>query len=530
MAEKPSMASSRRVYASILIPAMIASIFMCGLTYYYSITERQRTMDETIMDYAEMVATMPPVVRMVGTGVTDPEVTAFLRHMEETTRQIDVLVICDSASRRYYHTDESKVGKTFVGGDQEEILQGQDPYISSAVGTLGPQRRAFFPIRSEEGTIIGFVMASVLDETIDSLRTRIFTAYLLILAVILCICFLTAQAFHSRLKKTLLGYQPEEIATMYIERAEVLDALEEGIFAINADGEVILMNQSARRMLDLPAATRTEGHQLTEYYAQTRLPNTVKTGKAEYDISFVIRDRNIISSRIPIREGDKIVGAVSIFRDKTNVTRLADQLTGANHMVETLRAFNHEFVNRLHVILGLMELREWDKARDYILNTTLVSSQAISDIQHRIPVESLAALFIGKLVKANELGITLTLKSDSYFYPKSRELPSDCWITLVGNLVENAFDELNSHDYPVKTVEVGIYSEEEHTTIVCDDTGGGIPEEILIRLYDSHTTTKGEGHGSGYHLIREIVDLYEGTIHIDTEPGEGTSVEIILPV
>ena len=91
-------------------------------------------------------------------------------------------------------------------------------------------------------------------------------------------------------------------------------------------------------------------------------------------------------------------------------------------------------------------------------------------------------------------------------------------------------DELNSGDYPVKRIETGIYSEEGNTTIVCDDTGGGIPEEILISIYDPHTTTKGPGHGNGFRLMKDIVDRYEGTFHIDTEKGEGTSIEINLPI
>lgn len=91
-------------------------------------------------------------------------------------------------------------------------------------------------------------------------------------------------------------------------------------------------------------------------------------------------------------------------------------------------------------------------------------------------------------------------------------------------------DELNSGDYPIKEIQLGIYSEEGMTMISCDDTGGGIPEEILPSIYDKKTTTKGEGHGNGFALMKEIVDHYNGTFHIETEPGEGASIEITLPV
>lgn len=68
------------------------------------------------------------------------------------------------------------------------------------------------------------------------------------------------------------------------------------------------------------------------------------------------------------------------------------------------------------------------------------------------------------------------------------------------------------------------------TIFCCDDTGGGIPPEILDSIYDRNVTTKGTGHGNGFALMKEIVDRYHGSFHIDTEPGEGTSIEIILQI
>ncbi|MBR4763297.1 MAG: histidine kinase, partial [Lachnospiraceae bacterium] len=173
MKKKKPLDTSKRLYLSIMLPALISILLMSLLTYIYSIRARQNTMDDRIRDFSCMVASMPAVAQMIESGQEDPEVLSLLRHMEENDSQIDVLVVCDKDSRRYYHTDESKVGEIFVGGDEKAILQGQDPYISSATGTLGPQRRAFYPVRNSSGEIIGFVMASVLNRTIDSLRRQI---------------------------------------------------------------------------------------------------------------------------------------------------------------------------------------------------------------------------------------------------------------------------------------------------------------------------------------------------------------------
>lgn len=528
--KKRTSSFSRRLYSYIFIPILITIVLSGALTLYYALNAKQRELDRQISESAATIAALPATQKLLEEGEPSPSYATTLEIYEDNLSLLDVLVICDTNSTRLYHTNKDRIGQQFIGGDEGPILEGAEPYISIATGTLGLQRRAFHAVTDDDGNIIGFVMTSVLNSNLTQIRTQLILYFVLILFAMLAIGSITAEAFRYQLQTTLLGHNPEEFVDLYVERSEVLDALEEGIFAINTDGNIILMNQSAKKMLDLPANADTEGKPLVSYYPETQLPRTVKTGNAEHNINFVINDKNIISSRIPIRRNNEIIGAVSIFRNKTEVTKLAEELTGAKYMVDTLRAFNHEFMNKLHVILGSLEVGDIDQAKNYIMNTSLVSGEAVSDIHHRVPISTLAALLIGKLIRANELGISFTLKQDSYFFQKQSHLPSDCYVTLIGNLLENAMDELNSKEYPVKEIELGIYSEEGHTTIVCDDTGGGIPAHILENIYDRSATTKGDNHGNGFSLMKEIADRYKGEIHIETEPGVGTSIEITLPI
>ncbi len=525
-----NLSVSVRLYFYIFIPILITVLLSCSATLYYVLNREANDTDRLISETAAAVSLLSDTRELLTSSSPDPDCIENLNAYENTISRLDVLVVCDTNSRRLYHTAEDRIGFTFMGGDEEAILTGSEPYISIAEGTLGLQRRAFHAVTDDEGQIIGFVMASVLNSSITEVRSQIIMYFILLLVGIIFIGCITAEAFRYQLQTTLLGHNPEDFVNLYVERSEVLDALDEGIFAINTEGNVILMNQSAKRMLDLPPDAQTEGTPLVSYYPETQLPRTAVTGLAEHNINFVIRDKNIISSRIPIRKNKKIIGAVSIFRNKTEVTNLAEELTGAKYMVDTLRAMNHEFMNKLHVILGALETGDVDRAKQYIVNTSLVSGAAVSDLNHRVPIPTLASLLIGKLIRANELGISLSLKQDSYFRTKQKHLPSDCYITLVGNLLENAMDELNSKDYSVKEIEIGIYSEEGHTTIICDDTGGGIPSDLLEHIYDRTATTKGDGHGNGFYLMKEITDRYNGSIHIETEDGVGTSIEITLPI
>lgn len=526
---KRKLTLSAQIYISniLLVLLTVLAAFFC--TLYLSISAKQKDMDSRIRSVSLLVSNLEEVKQVLTTKSTSLLLTKELDLFVDSMDDIDIIVVCDTNSVRYYHPDQSRIGQTFTGADEGDILAGEPPYIVEGFGTLGNQRRSFHAVRDEDGTIIGFVMASVLTESLARLRSSIISLFLMLLAGLILLGMILSYFSMKALKRIFMGYEPEEFREMYIERTEVLDALEEGIFAINNNAELILMNQSAKLMLGLPPTAQVEGTQLHDIYPESKLPETLKTKTAEYNINFTMKTKDIISNRIPIWADGKMIGAVAIFRDRTELTKLAEELTGTKYMVDTLRAFNHEFMNKLHIILGLLEIQKITEAKEYILKTGFVSGKAVSDIVQRVPSPNLAALLIGKLILAGELGIRLILKSDSLFPADGGWLPVDCLVTIIGNLLENAIYELNKKNFPVKEIELGIYAETNYTMIICDDTGGGIAPEIMDRIYERGITTKGSGHGSGMALIREITDRYHGDIVIDTEENEGTSIRITIP-
>lgn len=486
------------------------------VTLYYSIFLNQQNIDESISDMAAVLS-LAPLTADTLEGKEEPEkLREYLDHVRETTVNLDVITVCDTNSVRVYHPEKSKVGKRFIGGDEGDVLTGRDSYITDATGTMGPQRRAFHVVKNKNGETVGFVMAAVFTKRLSRMRSAILRVYGAMAAVLLGIGMLQVRYHMRYLKRVLMGYKPEEFVTKYVERSEVLDMMEEGIFAINPEGRVILMNRSARDMLGLSEKQAVEGELLTELYPETRLPEVMETRCPQYNVSMQMNHNHILASRMPLMEGGTVTGAVSIFRDKTEAIQLAEQLTGACYMLDTLRAFNHEFVNKLHVILGYLQLGDNQKAMDYIMNTTLVSSQVVKEVPGRIPVTHFSALIIGKMMQAGELGIRLSLTPDSFCDETSLLMPVDCYVTIIGNLLENAIEELNSRNYPVKEIRLGIYCGEKGSMIVCEDTGGGIAEDIRERMFEQGVSTKGSGRGTGMTLIKNLAEQYHGTIDVET--------------
>ena len=225
----------------------------------------------------------------------------------------------------------------------------------------------------------------------------------------------------------------------------------------------------------------------------------------------------LICSEIPIGNLPKIQGVLTILNDRYEVETLSDELSGARSMLDTLRAFNHEFLNKLHVILGYLQT-----GQTFITNSSLVSSQAIRQTADCLRVHQICALVVGKMMHAAELGILLTVSPDSRCMGKDLVMDVGDCVTLVGNLLENAIEELHGSKKEIREITLGIYASTEGTVITCEDTGRGIPAPVLERIFDNGFSTKGEGRGTGLHLVRQIVDRCGGEISIDTEEGEGT--------
>ena len=179
-------------------------------------------------------------------------------------------------------------------------------------------------------------------------------------------------------------------------------------------------------------------------------------------------------------------------------------------------------MNKLHVILGYLQTGETGKAISFIVNSGLVSSQAIRETADCIRVSRLCALVIGKMMHAAELGIRLTVTPDSSCRPEDLLLEEQECSTVVGNLLENAIEELARGEGELREIKLGLYCRSDCNIILCEDTGRGIDPSVRDRIFEKGVSTKGKGRGLGLPLVRQIVDQHSGTIDIVTEAGTGT--------
>lgn len=511
-------------YQIALVVIMAAIITVAGVLL--SLRGESVRLDQNLQNVAEAIAHAQVVQEAVTSGdgaQSDSVLRVYLDSLRQSLSNIDVISVVRADNVRCYHSNAGLIGTVYDGTLPEFVRGEKEFYASSDTGPSGSQRRAYAAIYGAQGEYIGFVMAVMLRQNI--LRTTLATLamYLCALLIVVCIAVLTSMRLSSRIKTRLLGYEPDAFSAMFKIRDNILESLEEGILAIDSGRRIVFINRAAAEMLRI-ADANPAGKPLRQVYPASTLDQVLITGEKEFNVEMKsLLQADIISDRMPIYEGDRIVGAVGIYRNRTEYTRLMEDLTGVRYMVESMRASNHDFTNKLHVILGLLQMGEAQQASDYIMNVTMVEREAIHNIMQSIDEPSVAALLIGKQARASELNIRFVLKSGSMLSREAVWMPSGDLVTIIGNLLDNAMDSLNGRNGSPRELTVGVFGTQQAMLISVDDTGDGIAPENIGRIFENGFSTKGTGRGSGLYLVRNLVQTYGGAISVESEPGMGTS-------
>lgn len=516
----------RKLYRSFLLLSALVILLSLGMSLYLDMTRQRNQVDASISSSAAYVSKLPSVIDMLKAGYPDPNVTRNIDALCDSIPDISAAVICDQSGLRFYHTDRQKTGESYVDGEERPILEGAEPYITTGYSTMGMQRRAFHAVCSEDGTIIGFVMVSVFTGVLTARLTNIVVLHLAILGLMLLVSFFLTHAILRFLRGTLMGFRPEELLSRYLRQDEVLGAVAEGLVACDTAGSVLFVNSTAQALFG--DGVQLVGRPASELFPDSRQEEVLRTGKSEERRSWIVGGRSVLASQIPIRERENSApqGVLTILYDRTEMLHMSDELFGARSMIDALRSYNHEFSNKLHVILGYLETGQLEKAICSIVNSNLISGQLICQTADQLRVPELCALMIGKMLHAAERGIQLNLAGGSCCIEQDLLIPVEDMVTVMGNLLENAIEELSSGEHPVKEIEFGLYCRPDCSLLVCTDTGGGISPEVRSSMFEKGASTKGQYRGTGLYAVQSVVRRYGGKIDVETEQGEGTSLTI----
>ena len=521
----------RKISATQIILVVSLTIILAIIGIVTNIKFEKDKTDRNLQNISETIATSPSFMEndiQNGTAQDQVNLMRYLDSLKKSLYDVDVISIVNKNNQRFYHTNHSLIGTQYDGEQPDFSPVEKTFYIVNTNGPSGAQRRAYSALYSETGEYLGFIMVIILTEHVNENITQIITTYAILAVVAIVIELFITSRISKSIKNSLLGYEPDTISAMYLVRDNILESLKEGIIAVDKDGTILFTNNSAVKMLD-KSSTATEF--IGKNIEQIKNGNVIKTVLNGSEKEFGIQGQrmdgtDVIIDRIPIKHEEDPIDTICILHDRAEYTKLMEDLAGTRYLVDSMRANNHDFTNKLHVILGLIQMEMYDQATSYIENITMVQRASISKIMNCISEPALAALLIGKTARAAELNVKFTLRDGSHFSNTDMHIPTEVLITVIGNLIENAFESMNAKEpnpsNPNELI-IGLFSKEDSILITVDDTGLGISEENKQRIFENGFSTKGENRGTGLYQVKTMVENLGGLITVDSQENVGTS-------
>ena len=525
----PSIRKRIRTFGLLLV--LSTALLGMAAALLFSLQMERQHLDRNLTNSALVLAQSPGVADVLAGRRGVGTLAHYLDGAISRVQDIDAIVVASLDGQVIYAPDPSKIGGRYPGYEGLAVLSGQDFSVDTGAGISEVEHRAMASVHDTDGTLLGFVSVGIGVRHVNRIILQTAACFAVLTFFAVGAGLVLSRQLSGSIKKDLMGYEPDAFRRLFHQREDILEALDEGILAIDRDARVIYANPAGLRMLGAAQLSDVAGRPLSQVYPESLLPRLLTTGRPEYNVP-VRRMPGIqeaLSDRMPLWEDGQIAGAVAIFRDRTEATALAEELTGSRHLVEAMRAYTHEFLNKLHTILGLIQLGKTEQAEQYILDISQTHHQSVSRVADQIQDTAVAALLVGKTSRAAELGIRLQLDPKSALSADGQLLPSGVLVTILGNLIENATQALERSRQKQREITVSIREKERRLFLCVEDTGPGILPELLPHIFDPGFSTRGSGHGTGLSRVKELVELYHGSIRVESDPKSGTSFFLLFP-
>ncbi|WP_366917629.1 ATP-binding protein [uncultured Pseudokineococcus sp.] len=497
--------------------------------------------------------------------------TAALQPFAERVRAetgTSFVVVMAPDGTRWTHPDPAQVGRTYLGSRAAALAGGR--VLETYTGTLGPSVRAVVPVRAdgpdgaETGRVVALVSSGISVAAVGREVARDVHVVAVAGGAVLVLALGGSYLVARRARRLTLGLAGPELARMFTYYDTVLRSVREGLLLVDAGGRVQLVNAEARRLLDLPDA---DDDVVGRPVAQLPLPAALVrllTADDEAADEVLLTSRRVLvasvrAARAPgagpdgggaeeaAVEGTPHAGAVAgrvvTLRDRTDLLALTDELETTRSLAEALRSQAHEFSNRLHTVVQLVEMGRVDEAVDLAVDE-LAEAQALTDhVVGAVDEPVVAALLLGASARAGERGVELVVAAGSALDEGALErtgTPVRDVLTVLGNLLDNAVDAAATArdawdgDGGGALVEVHLGLDAEGLAVEVSDSGRGLSAEEAGAAFRRGWSTKDDGRrlhgrGLGLALVGQTVERLGGRVEVDRSVLGGARFRVLLP-
>ncbi|WAL98317.1 sensor histidine kinase [Streptomyces sp. Je 1-369] len=516
----------RRVFSQVLLMQLAIAAGVAVLATGLFLAPLSDQLDDQAMRRALAIAQTTAAQPRIAEDLSSSRPTAGgpVQEAAERIRRAsgaEYVVIMNKEGVRWSHTDHGQIGKV-VSTDPSDALAGRD-VMEIDNGTLGRSARGKVALRDADGKIVGAVSVGI---EYDSVRARLVHSIPGLLAYAggaLAVGALAAYLISRRVQRQTRDLAFSDISALLAEREAMLHGIREGVVALDRSGRIRLLNDEAQRLLGL--GTEVIGKPLDEALGAGRTTDVLAGRVTGTDLLTVRGQRVLVANRMPTDDG----GAVATLRDRTELEQLGRELDSTRGLIDALRAQDHEHANRMHTLLGLLELEMYEEAAEFVGEVAGAHRVTAEQITEKIHDPLLAALLVGKATVAAERGVALSVPRDTAL--PDRLVDPGGLVTIVGNLVDNALDAAAGTRHA--RVEVDVRTEGRTVLLRVRDSGPGVPTEQRETIFTEGWTTKEPpAHGKrgiGLALVRRLAERQGGSARVGEAPEGGAEFSVVLP-
>jgi two-component system CitB family sensor kinase len=511
----------RKLWAQILVAqlAILTATVVIGFALFARTEKSQldRQYEERAGAIAQTVAAIPDVqacLQGIAAQCHEP-IQSVASRVQHETRALYVVVI-DMNRVRHSHPDPRLIGQKVA--EPIVTVDGKTHYRIDH-GKTGPSANGRAPTYAADGrTMIGEVSVGLLESSASRALRSELPAYAGWFAVALAAGGLASWLLARRLRRRTFGLELDEIARLLQEREATLHGIREGVIAFDPSGRVSVLNDEAQRLLGGTAISI--GTRIDELLPPGRLRDVLDGTVSGQDEVVLTDDFCLTVNRKSVVLAGRPHGAVVTLRDRTEMSGLLRELDGVRSLTDALRAQQHEFSNRLHAVIGLLELGEVDEALGYLTQLRGGAAEFAESLRARIGSPLIVGLLLGKAAEASERGLSLEISDDTWLGDSPQKIQA--LTTIVGNLIDNAFEALAGRAGSGRVL-VSIVQDDQAISVRVTDNGPGIPPGAAEAIFQDGYTTKSGGdalhRGLGLALVHRLVQRLNGTITVTEGPA-----------
>jgi len=335
----------------------------------------------------------------------------------------------------------------------------------------------------------------------------------------------------------------------------VVENMPIGLLAVDAEGKIASFNQTAEAVCHL-SSREVLGKQASQILPKQLWSlideQETKRGIIEKEIDCASEDGRTIPLEVSVSslegEDGTFLGDVILFRDLTEVQNLKREIERNQRLASLGRlaaGIAHEIRNPLSSIKGFAtyfrerykEIPEDQKTAEIMVQEVERLNRVIGQLlefarpmtiqkkptsMHTVIQHSLK--MIEGQAQAKNIKITTSLSPES----KDVSIDPDRISQVLLNLYINSIEAMDHGG--ILSVELSWDENAQMTKIAVSDIGAGINKEDLVHIFDPYFTTKQSGTGLGLAIVHKIIESHKGEVRVESEPGKGTTVTILLPV